>query len=139
MVVVITLNYILETYVAFGLVDRLRPLSYAVADVFVLCFSVTSLKSFDLIKHKWINEIQRHDSKIPFIIVGTKTDTRTDGVPHVSSAEGRALCVEFGGYGYMECSALTNDGLSRIFDEAIRASVTSVGVDKVKMGKCVIL
>jgi small GTP-binding protein len=56
--------------------DRLRPLSYPHTDIFILCFSVTTPVSFENIKSKWSSEIERYAPGTPFIIVGTKSDSR---------------------------------------------------------------
>merc|ERR1712178_549932 len=58
--------------------DRLRPLSYPQTDVFLVCFSVVSMPSFNNVKSKWIPEIQHHAPGVPVILVGTKSDLRND-------------------------------------------------------------
>ena len=37
--------------------DRLRPLSYGQADVFLLCYSIISMPSLNNIKSKWVPEV----------------------------------------------------------------------------------
>jgi Ras-related C3 botulinum toxin substrate 1 len=59
--------------------DRLRPLSYPSTDVFLICFSVDTLTSFENVKNKWYPEIQHHAPGVPFILVGTKLDVRNEG------------------------------------------------------------
>jgi small GTP-binding protein len=61
--------------------DRLRPLSYPSTDVFLICFSVDTITSFENIKNKWHPEIQHHAPGVPFILVGTKLDCRGEGKP----------------------------------------------------------
>jgi small GTP-binding protein len=56
--------------------DRLRPLSYPHTDIFILCFAVTTPASFENVKNKWFSEIERYAPGTPFVIVGTKLDTR---------------------------------------------------------------
>ena len=58
--------------------DRLRPLSYPGAQVFLVCFSVVSSSSFENVKTKWVPEIQHHAPNVPIILVGTKIDLRND-------------------------------------------------------------
>ncbi|QHO11218.1 Rac-like GTP-binding protein [Arachis hypogaea] len=48
--------------------NRLRPLSYRGADVFLLAFSLISRASYENVAKKWIPEL-RH---VPIILVGTK-------------------------------------------------------------------
>lgn len=52
--------------------DQLRPLSYPQTDIFLVCFSVVSLSSFENVRAKWLPEIQHHAPGVPFILVGTK-------------------------------------------------------------------
>jgi small GTP-binding protein len=110
--------------------DRLRPLSYPQTDVFLVCFSIISRSSYENVRTKWIPEIKHHVEEAPFLIVGTKMDLRNDqevlkkvGNP-ISTSEGESLAKELGARSYVECSALTQDGLKNVFDEAIRAAMS---------------
>ena len=58
--------------------DRIRPLAYSQADVFLVCFSITDYKSFKNVKEKWCPEISLHCPKVPLVLVGTKQDLRDD-------------------------------------------------------------
>ena len=107
--------------------DRLRPLSYPLTDIFLLCFSITTPASFENVKSKWHAEISRHAPGTPFILVGTKLDTRTDDSvleqlaakrqAPITKARGESLCAELKGLKYVECSSLTQEGLKQVFDE----------------------
>jgi len=113
--------------------DGLRPLSYPQTDVFLVCFSIISQHSFDNVKSKWYPEILHHAPGVPCILVGTKSDLRDDesvtkqlaskGQRMVTVDEAQARCKEINGRLYMECSALTQEGLKQVFDEAIRAAM----------------
>ena len=109
--------------------DRLRPLSYPQTDVFLICFSLIEKSSFENVKAKWIPELQHHAPGVPYIIVGTKSDLRFDEaviskVDKVYSAsEGSALAKEVNAHCYMECSALTQEGIKDLFEEAARAAI----------------
>mmetsp|Transcript_6023 Transcript_6023/g.8352 ORF Transcript_6023/g.8352 Transcript_6023/m.8352 type:complete len:192 (+) Transcript_6023:29-604(+) len=112
--------------------DRLRPLSYPQTDVFLIAFSIISPSSFENVKSKWHPEIQHHCPGTPVILVGTKSDLRTDsaqieklrskGHELVTREQGEAMAKEVGAAKYMECSALTQDGLKNVFDAAIKAA-----------------
>uniref|UniRef100_A0A453R6V8 Rac-like GTP-binding protein 3 n=1 Tax=Aegilops tauschii subsp. strangulata TaxID=200361 RepID=A0A453R6V8_AEGTS len=58
--------------------NRLRPLSYRGADVFVLAFSLVSRASYENIMKKWLPELQHHAPSVPIVLVGTKYDLRED-------------------------------------------------------------
>jgi Ras-related C3 botulinum toxin substrate 1 len=132
--------------------DRLRPLSYPLSDIFILCFSITTPASFENIKSKWYTEISRHAPGTPFIIVGTKLDTRTDNTVlqelasqkqfPVLKSKGESLCAELKGFKYVECSSLTQEGLKQVFDEAIRCVLIkryNASIKKTKNKQCLIL
>ncbi|RVX18448.1 Rac-like GTP-binding protein ARAC10 [Vitis vinifera] len=52
--------------------NRLRPLSYQGADVFILAFSLVSRASYENVLKKWIPELQHFAPGIPIVLVGTK-------------------------------------------------------------------
>jgi len=113
--------------------DRLRPLSYPQTDVFILAFSILQPHSFQNIKTKWWPEVQHHAPDVPIILIGTKCDLRNDqtlidslksrGMNVVKNEEGRQMAEDIGAAGYIECSALTQEGLKLVFDEAIKAAL----------------
>jgi small GTP-binding protein len=127
--------------------DRLRPLSYPQTDVFLVCFSVIATSSFDNVKAKWIPEIQHHAPGVPLVLVGTKSDLRDDqeqisqlqakGLIMVTKGAAEQMANEIGAAKYLECSALTQEGLKAVFDEAIRAALQPK--KKKKKGGCQIL
>eukprot|EP00600_Ochromonadales_sp_CCMP1393_P003467 CAMPEP_0174989870 /NCGR_PEP_ID=MMETSP0004_2-20121128/20977_1 /TAXON_ID=420556 /ORGANISM="Ochromonas sp., Strain CCMP1393" /LENGTH=167 /DNA_ID=CAMNT_0016243357 /DNA_START=218 /DNA_END=721 /DNA_ORIENTATION=+ len=121
--------------------DRLRPLSYPGTDVFLVCFSVDTMTSFDNVRSKWFKEINYHAPGVPFILVGTKMDTRNESKPSdfVSRVAGEQLKEELKAYKYLECSARTQEGLKQVFDEAIRCVLINKSSTKKKKSKCMIL
>jgi Ras-related C3 botulinum toxin substrate 1 len=58
--------------------DHLCSLSYCQADVFLLCFSVTSPASYENVRTKWDPEVQHHSPNANVLVVGTKIDLRED-------------------------------------------------------------
>eukprot|EP00485_Elphidium_margaritaceum_P004927 CAMPEP_0202690468 /NCGR_PEP_ID=MMETSP1385-20130828/5440_1 /ASSEMBLY_ACC=CAM_ASM_000861 /TAXON_ID=933848 /ORGANISM="Elphidium margaritaceum" /LENGTH=191 /DNA_ID=CAMNT_0049345733 /DNA_START=30 /DNA_END=605 /DNA_ORIENTATION=+ len=109
--------------------DRLRPLSYPETDIFLVCYSVASPASFDNITLKWIPEITHHCPDTPFIVVGMKTDLRTDKEVQnkvskiLNETDGKALAKQVNAHSYKECSALCQQGLFDLFDDAIRTAI----------------
>ncbi|XP_073272815.1 rac-like GTP-binding protein ARAC5 isoform X2 [Primulina huaijiensis] len=65
--------------------NRLRPLSYRGADVFILAFSLISRASYENISKKWIPELRHYAPGVPIILVGTKLE-----------CEGRIRCSNQG-------------------------------------------
>ena len=58
-----------------------------------------------------------------FIILGTKTDLREKEENTITATEGKKLRARIGAFRYVECSAKTRDGLTEVFEEAIRATL----------------
>eukprot|EP00475_Leptophrys_vorax_P007425 TRINITY_DN146_c1_g1_i6.p1 TRINITY_DN146_c1_g1~~TRINITY_DN146_c1_g1_i6.p1 ORF type:complete len:192 (-),score=39.66 TRINITY_DN146_c1_g1_i6:111-686(-) len=117
--------------------DRLRPLSYPQTDVFLVCFSIISPASFENVRSKWYPEIKHHCPLSPILLVGTKSDFRGDhstiaqlaskGMKMIDKEDAQNLAKEMGANDYLECSALTQEGLKTVFDRAIQ-----VGINKPK-------
>jgi len=127
--------------------DRLRPLSYPQTDVFIIAFSIISPQSYENVKSKWYPEIQHHAPNVPIILVGTKSDLRNDssmiqtlaakGLHMVTHEEAVGRQKEISAISYLECSALTQEGLKTVFDEAIRAALHKP--KQKKRSSCVLL
>ncbi|KAJ6679347.1 RHO FAMILY GTPASE [Salix purpurea] len=58
--------------------NRLRPLSYRGADVFILAFSLISRPSYENVSKKWVPELRHYAPSVPIVLVGTKLDLRED-------------------------------------------------------------
>ena len=58
--------------------DRLRCLFYPHTDIVLICFAIDSKESFENVKRRWIPEVLRHMPNVPRILIGTKTDLRTE-------------------------------------------------------------
>lgn len=107
-----------------------HSLPYPQTDVFLVCFSVVSPASFENVKEKWFPEVRHHCPGVPCLIVGTQIDLRDD--PQVleklqrqkqrpvTSDQGERLARELGAVKYLECSALTREGLKNVFDKVSR-------------------
>ncbi|XP_078124231.1 rho-related GTP-binding protein RhoU-like [Sander vitreus] len=113
--------------------ERLRPLCYKNADVFLLCYSVVRPCSFRNLMEKWVPEIRQHCPAAPLVLVGTQLDLREDvqvliQLAHnqerpVGTEEGQQLAQELGVVSFAECSALTQKNLKDTFDSAILACI----------------
>eukprot|EP01084_Bolivina_argentea_P049524 91068_1 len=58
--------------------DRLRILAYKNTDVFLVCFSVVDIVSFQNLESKWIPEIKFHAPNALIMLVGLKCDLKSD-------------------------------------------------------------
>jgi len=98
---------------------------------FLLCFSVISPASYENIRSKWHPEVQHHCPEAKTLLVGTKIDLRDDketleslrGEKLPTPEMGQKLAEQINAKAYLECSALTQEGLKRVFEEAIRAVI----------------
>jgi len=139
--------------------DRLRPLSYDMTDVFLICFAVNDVTSFKNVENKWIKEISHFAPGVPFLLVGTKSDMRSEQkellpassaeqmsdvkndskdlasaipteqkpepVDMVLGSSAEQMKERLKAAGYFECSAMEQEGLRIVFNEAIRAVRTA--------------
>merc|ERR1711991_144797 len=112
---------------------RLRALSYPDTDVFLICYSVVNPTSYENVKQQWIPELKHHCVSAHIIVVGTKTDLRSDPSRKPDDAEpftkedGEQLASEVGAKMYVECSSFTQDGLKNVFEQAVRVALSGAG------------
>eukprot|EP00020_Sapocribrum_chincoteaguense_P005124 CAMPEP_0170747674 /NCGR_PEP_ID=MMETSP0437-20130122/9444_1 /TAXON_ID=0 /ORGANISM="Sexangularia sp." /LENGTH=183 /DNA_ID=CAMNT_0011086459 /DNA_START=171 /DNA_END=722 /DNA_ORIENTATION=+ len=112
--------------------DRLRALCYPATDVFLVCFSVVSPTTLDNVRLKWVPELKHHCPDVPRLLVGLKTDLRTDtgalaelkaaNKDPISATKGTEFAKKVGAVKYLECSALTQTGLKEVFEQATIAA-----------------
>lgn len=128
--------------------ERLRPLSYSKAHIILIAFAVDTPDSLDNVTVKWITEVNQLCPNVPVILVGLKADLRQDpatiadmekrGIKFVDATRAESVAQRIGARRYMECSALTSQGVDDVFEAATRASL--LVRDEVKSdGCCVIL
>ena len=55
-----------------------RPIAYYNADCFLVCYAINDRNSFNNACSNYLNEIKAIAKNAPCILVGTKTDLRTD-------------------------------------------------------------
>ena len=109
--------------------DTLRPLAYPGTDVFIIVFAVDNPDSFESAEKKWIHEAMHHCPGRPVILVGSKTDLRSNedtirrlaakGQHPVTYKEGTVLAKKIGARDYIECSAKEVNNLKAVFDGAV--------------------
>merc|ERR1711962_989814 len=119
--------------------DRLRPLSYPDTDVILMCFSIDSPDSLQNIPEKWVPEVKHFCPNVPICLVGNKKDLRASGNQKcVRTTEGEQMAQRIGAVAYIECSALTKEGVRNVFEIATRASLHRRRKTK-KSTKCITL
>ncbi|XP_062502266.1 cell division control protein 42 homolog isoform X2 [Corticium candelabrum] len=126
-------DYVPTVFDNYADYDRLRPLSYPMTDVFIICYSSVRPSSLFNVKEKWVPEIRYHAPSAPFILCATMTDLRNDlrEIQQLAKNKERPIYTEVGqrvakelhATAFVECSALTQKGLKDVFDEAILAVV----------------
>ena len=107
-----------------------------------MMFAINQRDSFENIEKQCVPEIHHHAPKMPYVLVGTKRDLRKDAAFDViEHKEGHDLASQIEAEGYFEISALTQQGVERMFDEAIRAGLKYIKKTRTSNGKkqCVVL
>ncbi|KAL2902232.1 Rac-like GTP-binding protein 3 [Bienertia sinuspersici] len=111
--------------------NKLRPLSYRGADVFVLAFSLVNRASFENVEKKWVPELQNFAPGVPLVLVGTKMDLQGDkhqmadhpGTVPVGTSEGEELRKQIGASYYIECSSRTEQDTNCSFQRVRKCLV----------------
>ncbi|GAY38910.1 hypothetical protein CUMW_040350 [Citrus unshiu] len=96
--------------------NRLRPLSYRGADIFVLAFSLVSRASYENVLKKWIPELQHYSPGVPVVL-------------------GEELRKQIGASYYIECSSKTQQNVKAVFDAAIKVVIKPPQKQKEKKKK----
>lgn len=92
-----------------------------------MCFSVDNKDSLENVQAKWMPEIQHFCPNVPYLLIATKKDLRSDPVGAVVSTvkpeAGKSTASTIGAYDYLECSAKTREGVRDVFITATRAAL----------------
>uniref|UniRef100_A0A8H7XTN2 GTP-binding protein RHO3 n=1 Tax=Psilocybe cubensis TaxID=181762 RepID=A0A8H7XTN2_PSICU len=117
--------------------DRLRSLSYAETHVIMICFSVDNPVSLENVESKWLDEILEYcpGVKVLVLSLALKCDLRDDpvikerlkryGTHTVQYEEGLAVARRIRASRYLECSSKHNRGVTEVFYEAARVSLST--------------
>ena len=116
--------------------DRLRPLSYPKADVFLVCFSGAEPSAFESVKTKWYHELSSWSNVADsaWVLLGLHADRRKSGHKSnkqidkerniVSREQAEQLARNLGGWSkknvpYVECDAREKGGLQAVIEAVI--------------------
>ncbi|ROL40906.1 Rho-related GTP-binding protein RhoE [Anabarilius grahami] len=113
--------------------DNVRPLSYPDSDAVIICFDISRPETLDSVLKKWKGEIQEFCPNTKMLLVGCKSDLRTDLTTlvelsnhrqtPVSYDQGSAMAKQISAP-YIECSAVQSENSVRdIFHVATLACV----------------
>lgn len=115
--------------------ERLRPMQYVQADVFIICFSIDCPASLRHVSLKWHPEIKQHCPDVPILLVGTKSDLRDDpevleklkeqNLTTVAEQQGTQMAEQIQAVKYLECAAINQEGLDEVFDEAVHVFLSA--------------
>lgn len=114
----------------------LRSLSYPLTNLFLICFSVVDHQSYENVIDRWNVEVEQNLPRdCRKLVVGTKIDLRADqqvltklkqeGKAPLSFLDGMIVAKKIGALGYLECSAVTKEGLQQVFDTALDWGITT--------------
>ncbi|KAF7077547.1 hypothetical protein CFC21_091368 [Triticum aestivum] len=119
--------------------NRLRPLSYRGADVFLLAFSLISKASYENVSKKWIPELKHY---APDLRDDKQFFVDHPGAVPITTAQGEELKKLIGAPYYIECSSKTQLNVKGVFDAAIKVVLAPPKAKKKKKaqrGACSIL
>jgi len=120
--------------------DRLRVICYPNTDVFLVCYSIDQTTSLDNVEQKWVPELKHHAPDAQILLVGLKSDLRSDSkvIADMKAKEQKFVTKEqvsliaknVGAAQELECSALKMEGIDGVFNAAISVAKSSQGDGK---------
>jgi GTPase SAR1 family protein len=105
-----------------------KPLSLRLVDAntFIICFSLVDRRTMEEAESIWCPLAQNCNQNAKLLLVGCMKDIRPRLVPlsgpAVPAEEGRLLAGRFDAE-YMECSALTEEGVKEVFSLAVELAM----------------
>lgn len=86
-------------------------------------------------KDKWIPEVKSYAPNIPYLIVGTQSDKRSNSKKRlVKKTEAKKQATKLGSAAkYIECSAKTREGVEEVFIQSI---ISALGKNSNQKSKC---
>lgn len=117
--------------------DNVRPLCYSDSDAVLLCFDISRPDTVDSALKKWKTEIQDFCPNTRVLVIGCKTDLRTDVCTRIelsnqkqapiSYEQGTSLAKQLGAEAFLECSAFTSEkSIHSVFRTAAMACLNKL-------------
>ncbi|KAI8830369.1 ras family-domain-containing protein [Chytriomyces cf. hyalinus JEL632] len=111
----------------------LRVMGYADVSVIMVAYSIGSPSSLQNVEDQWVGELHQHCPGVPIVLVGLKSDLRSNidvlrelalaGESPVSEQQGRDVARKIGAVAYVECSARLRENIAAVFEAATRATM----------------
>lgn len=100
--------------------DKLRKLAYDKTDLFILCYSVDSLDSYENVYFKWAPELKKFCPTAKIVLAGTKIDLRRNSPDsYITTEQGRLLAKKINANAFIENSSRLNYNVNETFNLAI--------------------
>ncbi|KAM3872578.1 LOW QUALITY PROTEIN: rho family GTPase 1b [Diretmus argenteus] len=117
--------------------DNVRPLCYSDSDAVLLCFDISRPDTVDSGLKKWKTEILDFCPSTRILLIGCKTDLRTDVCTlmelsnqkqtPITHEQGSAMAKQLGAEAYLECSAFTSEkSIHSVFRTAALACINKL-------------
>jgi GTPase SAR1 family protein len=75
-----------------------------------------------LILEQWYEECRAFNPGIPIVVLATKIDQRAGTLRAWNKAQGHALSRSIRATAFLECSAVTGEGIEEVFQTIIRVA-----------------
>ncbi|ESO86199.1 hypothetical protein LOTGIDRAFT_204563 [Lottia gigantea] len=105
---------------------NLRSFVYGRCQVIIMCYSVCDKDSYQNVVDYWMPEVIAETRGLkPIILVGMQADTRGIVFPEleVDQELGHKLAKQIGADNYLECSALTKEGVNSVFNNVVYSAL----------------
>ncbi|KAG8407749.1 GTP-binding protein Rho1, variant 3 [Metarhizium acridum] len=131
--------------------DRFRIHSYPNADIILVCFALNNAFSLSNVVDKWHREVCQYCPDVPIILVGCKQDLRnqqyssniTSNLAQTSTfttpKKIEKIRKMLKAVAYLECSALSGEGVQKVFEVAATCAIQHQDRPARKKDKCIIL
>ncbi|KAI4106019.1 MAG: hypothetical protein L6R37_002382 [Teloschistes peruensis] len=130
----------------FEFFDTASPENYTLLrpDFVILCYDITDRRSLINIQQVWRKDITRHYSvdgeDVPVMLLGLKRDARVEELGVIYPQEGYRIAQEMRCDRYAECSAVTGELISEVFEDIARtAAKTKTEAGGLTQGGCTLM
>ena len=113
--------------------SNIRALAYKGCDAVIVCFDLTDESTLESVEAKWIPEVNKYCPGVPVYLAGCKRDLMCCSIRGcvcggncctLSEGELMEIIGRIGAVAYVECSALTSEGVEDVFQIAVDAATT---------------